>query len=685
MKQLDGEHTRHLPKIIKTEKSPAKPSSTHARPVKPKKMILKTRKASSTDKNTEKQSKTMESPELLMPNFDKIPNRLKAYPKWAVWKGEPRNNGKISKPPINPKTGRYAEVDDPSTFSTFAEAKKAFETGDYDGIGILVYKRKKQSILGVDIDDCIFGDKLTSKAEQIVGHLRTYTEKSPYDKGVRCIGVTQNPLTLAGCRRDKVELYTHNHFLTITGHRLNDNPLRDCEKAFKEVHAQYIGKIQPTKNNSLLEELRHSPLFNGDISAYDSESEADLDLCRMICRNGITDPQAIDSIFKESGLHDDKWDRSDYRDRTINKAIELEQQSQKTRKAEIELLDTEMMITTPPPEIPWLIRDFVPVGQIGEMIGDGKIGKSSLLFQMAIAVASGISKDPFSVDAPQRVLVVNVEDPSEQIHSRLHYQSKKFEGTDQEMLKENLLIVDGLGKIGPLMRLVANEGPRQSDYGIKLDEYILKVRPSLVILDTKSRLYGLDENNNDHATLWLFQLEKIAREVNCSFLIAHHTGKRDGKITGRGASAFDNNTRFRIILSPVEKTASSKFQLEEDERYDFFQMTAQSNYSAKSKIKYFRRDEAGIPVLMNLGEQRWYQAGEMLYGLLKNKTVTRQDLIRNQTEDAKAIRGQLMETHKITAKECGILLDNLEKKKRISYEKTSRGNGKIIAHGVTMA
>ncbi len=137
------------------------------------------------------------------------------------------------------------------------------------------------------------------------------------------------------------------------------------------------------------------------------------------------------------------------------------------------------------------------------------MGKSSLLAQMAMAIASGKDIVPFSVDTPQKVMLVNVEDPAERIHDKIYQQKQscRFSQSEEKLLKQNLKIVD-----------------------------------------TKSRLYGLEENNNDHATQWLFFLEKIVAQTGCGFIIAHHTGKGEGKRTGRGASAFDVSVHQHLIF-----------------------------------------------------------------------------------------------------------------------------------------
>src|SRR3569623_3637767 len=62
-------------------------------------------------------------------------------------------------------------------------------------------------------------------------------------------------------------------------------------------------------------------LWNGDITGYPSASEADAALCEKLAFYTGKDPEAIDRAFRASGLMRDKWDREDYRDRTIERAV----------------------------------------------------------------------------------------------------------------------------------------------------------------------------------------------------------------------------------------------------------------------------------------------------------------------------------------------------------------------------
>ena len=51
-------------------------------------------------------------------------------------------------------------------------------------------------------------------------------------------------------------------------------------------------------------------LFNGDISGYGSHSKADLALCSYLVYWTSGDFSRVDSLFRQSGLIRDKWDKS---------------------------------------------------------------------------------------------------------------------------------------------------------------------------------------------------------------------------------------------------------------------------------------------------------------------------------------------------------------------------------------
>ena len=76
---------------------------------------------------------------------------------------------------------------------------------------------------------------------------------------------------------------------------------------------------------------RFRRLYNGDWqSNYSSQSQADLALCVMLSFWTQGDARRIDRLFRRSGLMRSKWTRRDYRERTIQRAIESTSQNYQT-------------------------------------------------------------------------------------------------------------------------------------------------------------------------------------------------------------------------------------------------------------------------------------------------------------------------------------------------------------------
>jgi putative DNA primase/helicase len=86
--------------------------------------------------------------------LDDIPGELKAKPQWVVWRVEDQN-AKPAKIPINPKTGGNAKVNDPTTWETFEQALKYYESHKGNGIaGIGFVFSLDDPFTGIDLDKC---------------------------------------------------------------------------------------------------------------------------------------------------------------------------------------------------------------------------------------------------------------------------------------------------------------------------------------------------------------------------------------------------------------------------------------------------------------------------------------------------------------------------------------------------
>lgn len=157
----------------------------------------------------------------LKPKFENIPEELQNQP-WAVWKAEQKFDkenkptGKWGKAPRNPTSGMMVGADKPHLFGTFKEAKQAYESGKYTGIGVLL---TGNGIVGIDIDDAA---SLLEEEPQVKAWLRqaiksdAYCEISPSNKGFHVI--LKGDMSLGGTKSGCLEIYSKDRFLTVTGH-----------------------------------------------------------------------------------------------------------------------------------------------------------------------------------------------------------------------------------------------------------------------------------------------------------------------------------------------------------------------------------------------------------------------------------------------------------------------------------
>lgn len=272
------------------------------------------------------------------------PAELAKRPQWVAWKlvsreGEP----KPTKVPYDARTGRHASTTDPRTWASFEEAAAFCASHDWaSGVGYVL--SADDPYVGVDLDACRDprSGRIEPWAKAIVKRLASYTEISPSGTGLRIF--VRGDLPPHGRRKGHIEIYSHARFLTITGDRYLAAPdtIHARAQELLDWHHEIFGDPPEQRQNGhalrqpvqladadLLLKARSSEhgaafwaLWNGDYSAYGSQSEADLALVNYLAFWTGGDPSRIDQLFRSSGLYREKWDRQDYRDRTIDKALE---------------------------------------------------------------------------------------------------------------------------------------------------------------------------------------------------------------------------------------------------------------------------------------------------------------------------------------------------------------------------
>ena len=145
---------------------------------------------------------------------ESIPDELKAYRAWVLWKLACASD-RLTKHPYCVHSRRKASSTDSRTWGSFDEVLEAYEAEGYDGIGFVF--SSGDPYCGVDLDAVVdprTGD-LADWAHRIVEGLDGYTELSPSGAGLHVIVKGKVPSGVN--RRGSVEMYDQGRFFTVTG------------------------------------------------------------------------------------------------------------------------------------------------------------------------------------------------------------------------------------------------------------------------------------------------------------------------------------------------------------------------------------------------------------------------------------------------------------------------------------
>jgi len=288
----------------------------------------------------------------MTPQEQHVPTAIHVRPQWVGWRYETRE-GKKTKVPIDPHTGRRAKTNDPATWSDYETALAAVAKYGLEGVGYVF--SADDPFTGIDIDDCRDPETgvIAEWAQEIIDTLATYTEVSPSGTGLKCwlAGAMTGTRHRWKMNGGEVEIYDQLRFFTRTGKHVVGTPLEIEERQpeFEALIARLdeqlaagkakakstntTSKKPPASDDVVLKRLcrkdKYKRLLAGDFSEYDDDhSTADLVLAGAIAREVGADPERIDRIFRTTVLMREKWDevhRADgasYGEMVIEKALD---------------------------------------------------------------------------------------------------------------------------------------------------------------------------------------------------------------------------------------------------------------------------------------------------------------------------------------------------------------------------
>jgi P4 family phage/plasmid primase-like protien len=284
-------------------------------------------------------------------------DELKERRQWLVWRSETGAGSKPTKVPYSPLTGHRTGSDEPhrSEWTTYDEATACVSPGGFSGVGVVL----TDGLNGIDIDHRSLQDEVT---KDVLSKVCSYAERSPFGDGLHILfSVDTDRLpadfipTYGGGYYKKnnengIECYlpsiSGSRYFTFTGDAVVGLPINDCTEGVLEFLDAYMRRPEPiartqmtsapnragaalTDDEVIAKALaarngdKFARLWQGDTSDHnDDDSAADLALCSHLAFWCKGDTAQMDRLFRQSRLMRGKWDRDDYREPTLSKALE---------------------------------------------------------------------------------------------------------------------------------------------------------------------------------------------------------------------------------------------------------------------------------------------------------------------------------------------------------------------------
>lgn len=268
--------------------------------------------------------------------YQNIPNEMRTYPQWVMWRYEDTDSKKPTKVPYSARTGQLASVTDANTWASFDECLYAMNSGWYAGIGFVLTEADPYAF--IDLDDTKGDQTALDRQIKIYNEFDSYAERSPSGSGLHIIIKGAIP---SGKRRSQIEIYSSLRYMTMTGNIYRDAPIKEQNELLNVLWSQMGQGSVATAHYAGLAEAKETDeqvynravaAANGDKFAelfagkwegmYQSQSEADFALVDIIAFYTQNRAQ-IARMFRLSGLGQrDKAKRDDYVNYMLNKCFD---------------------------------------------------------------------------------------------------------------------------------------------------------------------------------------------------------------------------------------------------------------------------------------------------------------------------------------------------------------------------
>jgi putative DNA primase/helicase len=208
----------------------------------------------------------------------------------------------------------------------------------------------------------------------------------------------------------------------------------------------------------------------------------------------------------------------------------------------IVLIEGAQFAATAPPEVEWIVEGVIQKGGNGIVTGEPKAGKSLLMIDLLLAVATQTQWLGFNVPRRVKCALISREDYPGMTQQRI---ARLFRGTERRTDFDGWMWINTRWQTPAF--LLEDDG-----HVSRLIEELRMENVELACFDVFRKLHTEDENDNTAMATILDRLARIQTEVGCALALVHHTTKDvNGSIFRRirGATAIHGWTEWAIGVS----------------------------------------------------------------------------------------------------------------------------------------
>jgi RecA-family ATPase len=486
---------------------------------------------------------------------------LTRLPRWVCWRWVwVEGKGKWTKPPYQ-TSGRYAQNDNPKTWSDFDRVWSALEK--FDGIGFNLKGLGSKELAAIDLDrvrDAETG-KILPWAAKVAE--TSYCEITPSGAGLRVIGrapgIASVHRKIRHPQGGDFELYANcARFITVSGQAFNGvDQLCDITKTITE-----LGELGGIPTAVIDDDEAVTEIVVEDLPP------AIADLITKGGENGAL-PEHRGTAFMKVVGHLQRGGHSygsvlallkSYPEGVQSKYLDerrLEKELKRVwdkipaeRPAPLRILNPRDWAGLPIPERRWIVPDWIPRGVVTSLYGPPGIGKSLLAQQLMTATALERPWLGMAVE-PMRSLGVFCEDDDDELHRRQAAINRQLHGCDFADLG-GMLLLPRLGEDNILMRFTRDGRGEPTGFFDQLAEAAQDQRIELIVIDTIADTFGGNQNDAGQVRQFVqFGLARLARIIGGAVLACAHPS-RAGQNSGTGESGsvqWDATVRSRLYLA----------------------------------------------------------------------------------------------------------------------------------------